>query len=249
MYINILFLLLLLYLITILKFKLEKFSSNIFLTNSYYINLDKHNDRQKFMEKQFKDNNLDCSRFVGYDKKLLDNKKLDELRKNNIIDINYHPNKSKLGSIGCLLAHTNLYKKIKNDYTSGHFLILEDDCKILPNFNEKLQKYIKTLPPDWDMAWLGYNNIKGIKINEDWYKPKQGFFSDYNSQHHCYLLNYKGIDKVLDILFPINKSFINKDMIFRKNFDKFNAYFLKERLSIQDLKKFPISERTGRKNG
>jgi len=234
--------------------KLEQFDNlreykNKFIKNSYYINLDRHRDRREYMGNQFNKNKLNCLRFNGYDKKLLTNKKLDELRNKNILDTNYHPPKGKLGSIGCLMAHTNLYKHIKQNYKEGNFLIFEDDCKILPNFNEKLNKYIKTLPLDWDMAWLGYNNIKGSKINEDWYKPVQGFFREYNSQHHCYLLNYKFIDKVLEILFPIKNNFINKDMIFRKNFDKFNAYFLKERLSIQDIEEFPISERTGNRNG
>jgi len=233
------------------KKNIEKFESNKSksITKCYFINLDKHKKRKIYMEEQFNQTNLDCIRFNGFDKNLLTDKKIKELKKKNLISEDYYPHKSSYGSICCLLAHTNLYKQIKNNFKSGYFLIFEDDCKILPKFNKKLERYIKTLPTDWDMAWLGYNNIKGKKINEDWWKPKQGFFSGCNSQHHCYLLNYKFIDKVLKILLPINKSFINKDMIFRKNFDKFNGYFLKERLAIQDTNEFPISERTGRKNG
>ena len=243
--------LLLLTLIILSKKNIEKFDSNKYksIIKYYFINLDKHKKRRNYMEEQFNQNNLDCIRFNGFDKNLLTDKKIEDLKKKNLISEDYYPHKSSYGSICCLLAHTNLYKKIKNDYTSGYFLIFEDDCKILPEFNKKLERYFQTLPTDWDMAWLGYNNIKGKKINEDWWKPKQGFFIGCNSQHHCYLLNYRFIDKILNILLPIKKKFINKDMILRRNFNKFNGYFLKERLAVQDTNEFPMSERTGRKNG
>ena len=235
--------------------KLEKFNNFIELqngeivTDSFFINLDIYKEREDYMKNQFIKNNISCNRFPGFNKKLLTQETILNLKENNIIEKNFNPPNHQYGSICCLLAHTNLYKHIQKNYENGTFLIFEDDCKILPNFNQKLDKYIKTLPKNWEMAWLGYNNIKGKKINEDWYKPTQGFFVGYNSQHHSYLINYECIPKILKILFPINNRFVNKDMIFRKNFNKFNAYFLKERLAIQDIEKFPISERTGRKNG
>ena len=151
--------------------------------------------------------------------------------------------------MACLISHTNLYKYIKKNFNYGIFLIFEDDCKILGNFSYKLNLYLSTLPKDWDMCWLGYNKIKGKKFNKYWYKPKKGPLWGYNSQHHCYLINYNGIDKILNILLPIYKNFNTKDTILRLNFDKFNAYFLKEKLAIQDMYEFPISERTGLKNG
>ena len=99
------------------------------------------------------------------------------------------------------------------------------------------------------MIWLGYNKIKGKKYDDNFYIPKNGIIWHYNSQHHCYLLNYKFIPKLLDILLPIKKNFNTKDTVLRANFYKFNAYFLKEKLAVQDMEEFPTSERTGGKNG
>ena len=246
--------LLVIYFLTNIK-KLEKFNNfkelenKKIVTDSFFINLDIHKEREDYMKNQFIKNNINCNRFPGFNKKLLTQEMILNLKENNIIEKNFNPPSNQYGSICCLLAHTNLYKHIQHNYKKGIFLIFEDDCKILPNFNEKLNKYIKTLPQNWDMAWLGYNDIKGDKINEDWYKPFKGRLWGYNSQHHCYLIKYKCIPKILKILFPIKQNFNTKDTVLRENFDKFNAYFLKERLATQDIDKFPKSERTGRKNG
>ena len=97
------------------------------------------------------------------------------------------------------------------------------------------------------MIWLGYNKIKGYKHNQLFYKPYSRKTLWYNSQHHCYLLNYKFIPK-LNILLPIQQDFNTKDTVLRVHFDDFNA-FLNERLAVQDQNEFPISERTGWKNG
>ena len=100
------------------------------------------------------------------------------------------------------------------------------------------------------MIWLGYNKIKGTKISSHYFKPEVGFHVGYNSQHHCYLIRNKGISKLLNIIFPVKSNFNTKDTVLRRNFHKFNAYFYKERLrTVQDIDEFPISERTGNKNG
>ena len=99
------------------------------------------------------------------------------------------------------------------------------------------------------MIWLGYNNIKGKKISEYYFKPDIGFKKNYNTQHHCYVINLKSIDKILNILFPIPEKFTNKDSILRENFDKFNAYFYFKKLGVQDTITFPNSIRTDSKNG
>ena len=230
----------------LIKKNKESFKNNY---KSYFINLDRDNKRRNYMKKQFRENNIKCQRFKAFDKNLLNKKKIEEMKNNNILDLNYKPKIHKLGSIACLVSHTNLYKKIYRENKGGIFLIFEDDCKILPGFNKKIEYYLDRLPQDWDMIWLGYNNIKGKKYNKDFYIPNEGYHIGYNSQHHCYLLNYKFIPKLLGILLPIKENFITKDQILRINFSKFNAYFCKERLAIQDMKEFPFSERTGGRNG
>ena len=47
--------------------------------------------------------------------------------------------------LACLLSHNYLWKDLykNNKNTDKFFLIFEDDCKILPDFNTKLQEAIR----------------------------------------------------------------------------------------------------------
>nr|QDY51826.1 glycosyltransferase family 25 [Mimiviridae sp. ChoanoV1] len=239
--------LILIIIIFIKLYKKQEYFSNNKLHGSFFINVNRHTKRKLYMEKQFKINNIKCQRFSALDKNKIDNNFLLNLKKDlKLNDI--ETNKKKKGSIACLLSHTYLWDKIYN-LSGDTYLIFEDDCKILPNFNKKLNYYLKRLPKKWDLIWLGYNNIKGEKYDDNFYIPKQGFFIGHNSQQHCYLINRKSVPKIKKILFPIPKNFKNKDQIFRLNFNKINAYFLNERLAVQDQNEFPTSERTGGKNG
>ena len=236
-------------------FKREHFN-NVRTTNKiykmYFINLDRHPDRRKYMLEQFDREKMSVNRFKAFDKKLIDEQYLDNLVNNKMLDTKENIIKKKQqGSLACLTSHTNLYKEILNDGKdiNNIYLIFEDDCKLIPNFLNEVNKYIQHLPEDWDMVWLGYNNVKGEKVNSYFYKPPAGFNNGHNSQHHCYLVNKKGAKKVLKILFPVKKNFLNKDTILKMNFDKFNPYFLYKRLAVQDMEEFPISDRTGQKNG
>lgn len=228
----------------------ENFSNCEF--ESYFINLDRQKERKDYMEKQFKQNGINVTRYSAIDKKNMDDAFLNDLEEKNIINsAKGIQRQKKVGSLACLLSHNYLWKDLydKNKNKDKFFLIFEDDCKILPGFNDKLQEAIRNAPEDWDMIWLGYNKIKGEKISDYYFKPKVGFFVGYNCQHHCYLVRTKGIPKLLDIIFPVKSNFNTKDTVLRKNFHKFNAYFYNEKLAVQDLNEFPISERTGRKNG
>ena len=229
--------------------KKENFKSNLNIP-AYFINLDRQNDRKEYMNKQFKNNNLNVTRYSAFDKKLLSENKLLEFQKNNTIESAFAVQKQKKeGSLACLLSHLYLWGKIYNQKNDEISLIFEDDCKILPNFNQKLQEAIHNAPEDWDMIWLGYNKIKGQKVSDHYYKPFKGYHWGYNSQHHCYLIKRKAFPKLQKILLPVKKNFNTKDTVLRINFDKFNAYFYKERLAVQDVDEFPTSERTGNKNG
>ena len=225
----------------------ENFKSEV--TPAYLINLDRHQDRRTYMEKQFQEQKLAVNRFSAFDKKKLDAKLIKKMKVDKLIDPKYNPPLDKYGSVACLISHTNLYKKIKRENKSGWFLIFEDDCKLEKDFKKKLQFYMRQLPPDAEMVWFGYNKIKGKKVNDYFYRPNLGFNYGHNSQHHCYLIKYEAIDKILDILLPVTVDFITKDSSLKINFGKFRAYFCIERLAVQDAKTFPISERTEGRNG
>ena len=196
------------------------------------------------MEKQFKNQHLAVKKHLGQDKYVI-NKNINNLISEGYIDESFYlNNKTKIdknGSIACFISHFSLWKKLKNE--SGEvFLIFEDDCMVLPNFKNNLNNIYKFVPTDWDMLWLGHGKLKGKYINKNILVPLNNPGVGYNSEHHCYLIKKSSINKLLKILLPIN-SFLPKDSKIRKNFDKFNAYFVKNNLAIQDRKEFPKSER------
>ena len=147
----------------------------------------------------------------------------------------------KKGTLACLLTHCGLWKKLKNS-SKNNFLIFEDDCHILPNFESKAKKYLQEVPEDWDMIWLGHGKLKGDKISKNVLIPKNDAGPKLNSLHHCYMIKKSSIDKILNIIYPLNEP-KSKDNILKKNYDKFNAYFIVNSLANQNWGKFPVSER------
>ncbi len=110
--------------------KKENFKSNINIP-AYFINLDRQIDRKEYMNKQFKKNNLNVTRYSAFDKKLLDENKLLKFQRNKTIESAFAVQKQrKEGSIACLLSHLYLWQKIQQEQKSDYCLIFEDDCKV-----------------------------------------------------------------------------------------------------------------------
>ena len=224
---------------------LENFSNNKDWDSAYYITISRLKDRQKYMEKQFLNQELTVNKHLGQDKLIL-KENIPKLIEEGYIDKEFYlNNKSGFknnGSVACFISHCSLWKKLKN-IPGEVFLIFEDDCKILPNFKNNVNEIYKDIPKDWDMIWLGHNKLVGEYIkNGNILIPKNNPGLGKNALHHCYMIKKSSIDKLLNILLPIN-SFLPKDSKIRKNFDKFNAYFVKQNLAIQDRKEFNKSER------
>lgn len=109
---------------------------------------------------------------------------------------------------GCLQSHRKVWQQIvQNNETA---LVLEDDCHPLPHFQEKFYHVLSTLPPDYDVAVLGYlvSDVHGDyfltsitapfmkrrcmrRINDEWFVP--GYFIG----SHCYLITPQGAKKLL----------------------------------------------------
>lgn len=132
------------------------------------------------------------------------------------------------GSLGCLLSHLNVWEIIKNDPEVNCALIFEDDAVLCRNFSNKLKSIPDSaLPQDWDMIWLGWQRINCTPVNKFFGKPNSG---GKNNGHFCYVINSRSIEKMKSILLPYDNT-SSKDVILRKNFHRFNAYFLLKRIS------------------
>ena len=92
------------------------------------------------------------------------------------------------------------------------------------------------------MIWLGHGELKGKKINERILIPDNNPGIGKNALHHCYMIKRTSIPKFLNIFYPMTEN-LPKDSIIRRNFDKFNAYFVIDSLAIQDKITFSKSDR------
>lgn len=217
---------------------------------AYYLTIDRLKERQISVEQECINNDIEIKKHIGIDKNHINNHFLSRLLQKRMIShslyIKYITQyRHHLGSLACLLTHISLWIKLKSQ-EGDVFLIFEDDIKILPNFKIKLNKYYTHVPDDWDIIWAGYNNIWGKKVNEYVAKPYNGSRYGYNTNQHCYLIKKTSIDKIIRILLPKDNIY-SKDGNLRANFHKFNAYFIIDKLAIQNINRFNISERTGKK--
>lgn len=107
----------------------------------------------------------------------------------------YHYELTNINAVGCYLSHYYLWKQILN--TKGNnFLIFEDDTIFnsisLYDINRRLSK----IPNDWDIYLLSSPTLVYKKTNIKVHR----FFCT-----NAYIINKKGIDKILNNCFPINQ--------------------------------------------
>lgn len=88
-----------------------------------------------------------------------------------------HINRNE-GAIGCWLSHTRLMKHLASMDLPSHWghLIVEDDADFPPNFMEQWNERRLSIPPDWDIIFIGihypvgtqagYKLLKGVSTND-----------------------------------------------------------------------------------
>lgn len=108
----------------------------------FCINLDKRTERYEECLKEFKKINIEVERISAIDGK-------------PIFKEGLHKN---AGAYGLMLTNIKIFENaIQNNYKN--ILILEDDVKFNDNFNEIFNEKIKSLPDNWDLLYLGGNNM------------------------------------------------------------------------------------------
>jgi glycosyl transferase family 25 len=117
-------------------------------------------ERRKNMVMQLIMNDLDAEFVTQYDKEKIPPDQMKKFKSNFIPELT-----------SLFLKHLYCYQEIANNYE--YALILEDDAIFSQNFNEKLNSYIKQLPNDWDMLFIGdgcrlhipYETVKNSNTN------------------------------------------------------------------------------------
>ena len=204
---------------------------------AYYITVNRFKERQKHCDEQFKNQELIVEKFLGIDKRIVNT---DYLVKNNYVNGRFKLSTAREGNAACLLSHCTLYKKIwleNKDNDKEVFLIFEDDVELQKDFMQRATAHMEHCPKDWDMVWLGSCGVVGKAVNSHFIKPRNNAGRGKNCCHHCYLIKKSSIKKLLNLMFPINYiSKTTKDLFLRRNFHRFNAYFLSENLAFQSKK-------------
>ena len=108
----------------------------------FVIHYKKLTDRKEFILVQFERNGITDYEFVEIDR--------DDLDQHDVSM--FKPSFSKVHKAICL-SHFYAYKQIAEKHE--HALILEDDVVLSNDFTEKLTKYMKELPEDYDMLFIG----------------------------------------------------------------------------------------------
>ena len=104
------------------------------------VNLARRPDKWAECEAEFKKHNLKVERFDAID--------------GNTIK---HNGKMMNGAVGNLVGHTRIVEEAKEKGWQS-VLIFEDDVAFRDNLNELFNEWVKGVPDDWDMLYLGGNH-------------------------------------------------------------------------------------------
>jgi GR25 family glycosyltransferase involved in LPS biosynthesis len=188
----------------------------------YYINMDKNPERREFMENQLHSYSSNITRITGYNGYKIKNLKMD-----TVDGISFFNNYSELkkSEIGCLMSHLIT---IKTAYDKGDevALILEDDTVIdLINLLDfEFETIYKKAPSDWEMVSLFHMSKWNSEFLKKVYHSEEYQYLRHNNIDYLYslvgyLINRKGMKKVLDFVYDkVNNIFyLGKDMSIAPN--------------------------------
>ena len=133
------------------------------------------------------------------------------------------------GCLGLILSNIEIIKKAKNDGLNN-LLIMEDDC-VFNKQIEVIDDYLKMLPNNWDMLYLGGNHNIGWlgtsepkKINDKIMKLHFTFTT------HFVLINSRIFDVLIERLSKFNEPL---DVIYTSIQKDYNVYCTTEMIASQ----------------
>jgi GR25 family glycosyltransferase involved in LPS biosynthesis len=213
------------------------------ISSVYVINLEKDVKRWLEMKKTLIDVGInDYNRIEGvYGKELSE---LD-LKKNTTESCNKYCTKSM---IGCAMSHLKTWETVlkNNDKTA---LILEDDVMLPNDFKYKINKYMKQVPDNYDIVYVGclgceYKKrsktittfllgFNGLQEREHSIISENVYIPNFPLALHCYIISYKGAKKLINIV----KNKINGHVDLQLNLKglELNVYAINPQLAYQKV--------------
>ena len=166
--------------------------------------------------------NTNCifKRFEAFDNTKINQHIIDILKKNKYLsdDIPIYSIMKHKVKLSIYMTHLLLWSTILTEYKNislntrihiPHYIVLEDDINIDQNIELKLKSLQKYIPSDYDILFLGYGGrLLGKQINEYITQPSPGQHQDTNHGLFAYIINPNSIDKLTNILLPIDSLYI-----------------------------------------
>ena len=130
----------------------------------FVIHYKKLTERKEFMLNQFQKYNLTDFEFIEIDRDEVENYDL------TIFDENFK--KIHKSQMAITLSHLFAYKEILNKYENA--LIFEDDAILCENFINIYNHYLRQLPGNYDMLFIG--NGSNLCIKKEWIVPDKNIY-------------------------------------------------------------------------
>jgi GR25 family glycosyltransferase involved in LPS biosynthesis len=188
----------------------------------YYINLERREDRNEHMLKEFQISNIPLSkisRFEGMDGLRLGdyNVKDEELKLFESADFKRSSNKNFL--IGNQLSHIRILQDIV-DKNIAISLILQDDIEFVNNFNSHLSDVLKNMAVDTEFLWVGFHkfacgsrvkrwNLIGqtMETNDHYERPENKYVAQCkkttNPCSTAYIVTLLGAKRFLEYIYRV----------------------------------------------
>lgn len=202
------------------KNKNKNNSGKPIFSDMYAITMNKDSERYKQTDASAKAAGIELKK---WDAVKIDDSMGDSLMEQGIGSIIFKGVKMRFrGAIGCFLAHRGLMRHIAEHHTAKGTIILEDDVTIPPDFNERLNAIVPSLPADWDIVYFDKVNPKSEKVNEHIHKFQKQMVTHNNWGNWAYMVRNTSLkEKILPLLeFMIDPV----DLQLHKFADKLNMY-------------------------
>lgn len=206
----------------------------------YCLNISKVQDRRKYMEEMFRENNVEndiiFTEYTDLDF-MKNNKHTHELCRvlYSMFDIHERDNFTKHKEnkmINCLSCLANHYQIIKYNYDIGTdtICVFEDDAKITDK--ELFEHYLNNLPDDWDIIRYGILHWYDFSGDTNLYNKK--IQKECIVGNQCYAMNRKGMELYIDYI--TNNRILYADLIWENINTKCNIYYTKDKLVLPSYK-------------
>ena len=206
------------------------------IDDCYVINLDRRGDRMDRLYATTPDLKDRATRFSA-----IEGKKL-ELTPTLARLFRPHDFMWKKAIMGCALSHLSLWWKLVNEHQEVNtFLILEDDVKLKPEWEDKWKAAQPHLPEDWDIIYLGgilppnraaFEHSKE-RVNEHFSRVAENSIfgqSPPNRYFHwcayAYVLSRRGAQKVLEVMAGHDGYWTSADHMLCNPINHIRMYFL-----------------------